>query len=97
MGLPVVLTVLNNQGLGYQKDAEDMLFGAHTEACHFTPVDHAAIALACGWRARRIEDPQAYGPALEAALRSGEPTLLDVLTDLEARPPITMFEGRLGG
>ena len=80
MGLPVVLTVLNNP-----------------EACHLRPVDHAAIALACGWRARRIEDPQGYGPALEAALRSREPTLLDVLTDLEARPPIAMFEGRLGG
>jgi acetolactate synthase I/II/III large subunit len=96
MALPVVLTVLNNQGLGYQKDAEDVLFGAHTDACHFTAVDHAQIALACGWRALRIEDPTAYRPALEAALASGEPTLLDVVTGLDAYPPITMFEGRLG-
>jgi acetolactate synthase-1/2/3 large subunit len=96
MNLPVVLTVLNNQGLGYQKDAEDVLFGAHTEVCHFSAVDHAPIALACGWRALRIEDPEAYRPALEAALASGEPTLLDVVTELEAYPPITMFEGRLG-
>jgi acetolactate synthase-1/2/3 large subunit len=96
MALPVVLTVLNNQGLGYQKDAEDVLFGAHTDACHFTAVDHARIAQACGWRAARIEDPESYRPALEAALASGEPTLLDVITALDAYPPITMFEGRLG-
>jgi acetolactate synthase-1/2/3 large subunit len=95
MGLPVVLTVLNNQGLGYQKDAEDVLFGAHTDACHFTAVDHAPIAHACGWRATTIVDPAAYRPALEAALASGEPTLLDVITELDAHPPITMFEGRL--
>ena len=96
MALPVVLTVLNNQGLGYQKDAEDVLFGAHTDACHFTAVDHAQIAAACGWRAARIEDPAAYRPALEAALAAGEPTLLDVITALDAYPPITLFEGRLG-
>lgn len=96
MRLPVILTVLNNQGLGYQKDYEDVVFGNHTDVCEFTPVDHAMIARACGWQAERVEDPAAYRPALEAALASGEPTLLDVVTDLEAYPPITMFEGRLG-
>jgi acetolactate synthase-1/2/3 large subunit len=82
-------------GLGYQKDAEDVLFGAHTDVCHLAPVDHAQIARACGWRAERIEDPEAYRPALEAAIAASEPTLLDVITDLEAHPPITMFEGKL--
>lgn len=93
-GLSVVLTILNNQGLGYQKDAEDVLFGAHTDVCHLAPVDHAQIARACGWRAERIEDPEAYRPALEAAIAASEPTLLDVITDLEAHPPVTMFEGQ---
>ena len=45
---PVVLTVLNNSCLGYQKDAEDVKFGRHSSACYFTPVDHAAIARASG-------------------------------------------------
>lgn len=95
MGLKVVLTVLNNQVLAYQKDAEDVLFGAHTDACAFAPVDHAAIARACGWEAERIEDPAAIRPALEAAIARDAPTLLDVITDPEAHPPITAFEGRL--
>jgi len=95
MGLKVVLTVLNNQVLAYQKDAEDVLFGAHTDACDFAPVDHAAIGRACGWHAERIEDPGAFRPALEAAIGRDGPTLLDVITDPAAHPPITAFEGRL--
>ena len=51
------MTVLNNQILGYQKHAEDVLFGAHTSAIDFEPVDHAAIARACGLNGVRIEDP----------------------------------------
>jgi acetolactate synthase-1/2/3 large subunit len=44
----------------------------------------------------RIQDPEDYREALEAALAADQPTLLDVITDLDAYPPITMFEGRLG-
>ena len=49
-GLKVVMTVLNNQILAYQKHAEDVLFGAHSSAIDFTAVDHAAIARA-SWNA----------------------------------------------
>ena len=66
--LNVVVTVLNNQILGYQKHAEDVLFGAHTSAIYFEPVDHAAIARACGLNGVRVEDPAEYGPALDRAL-----------------------------
>lgn len=96
MRLPLVLTVLNNQGLGYQRDWEDRMFGSHTDVCRFAPVDHAKIAEACGWRARRIEDPADYGPALDQALDLDQPTLLDVITEFDARPPITIFEPRAG-
>ena len=89
---PVVLTVLNNGVLGYQKDAEDVKFGRHTSACYFEPVDHAAIARACGCRGVRIERPDEYLPALRDALASGETTVLDVITDPEAYPPITIFD-----
>jgi len=96
MGTPVVVTVLNNGCLGYQKDAEDVKFGRQTDGCYFTEVDHAAIARASGCRGIRIEDPAHYLPALREALASNETTLLDVVTDPEAYPPITFFEG-LGG
>jgi acetolactate synthase-1/2/3 large subunit len=96
MKLPVVLVVLNNQGLGYQKDAEDARYGAHTDAVDFEPVDHAAIAGACGCVGMRVEVADEFGPALRAALEADRPTVIDVLTDPEARPPVTAFEGRFG-
>jgi acetolactate synthase-1/2/3 large subunit len=93
--LRVIVTVLNNQILAYQKHAEDVLFGAHTSAIYFEPVDHAAIARACGLDGVRVEDPADYGPALDQALRAEAATVIDVVTDPAAYPPVTSFEGRL--
>jgi acetolactate synthase-1/2/3 large subunit len=90
---PIVLTVLNNSCLGYQKDAEDVKFGRHSTACYFTPVDHAAIARASGCRGIRIEKASEYLPALREALASNETTLLDVIVDPAAYPPVTFFDG----
>ena len=89
--LPIVLTVLNNGVLGYQKDAEDVKFGTHTTACYFTPVDHAAIARACGVEGVRVEKAEDYLPAVKKALASGKPCVIDVVTDPAAYPPITLF------
>ena len=44
LGIKVTVLVLNNQILGYQWHAEDVLYGDHTDACQLGPVDHAAIA-----------------------------------------------------
>ena len=90
--VPVVLTVLNNGILGYQLIGENVKFGRHTSACYFEPVDHAQIARACGCRGIRIEDPADYLPALKEAAASDLPTLLDVVTDPAAFPPLTMFD-----
>lgn len=94
MKLPVVLIVLNNQILGYQKHAELSLFGDHTDVVHFEPVDHAAIARATGCAGVRVERPGDFLPALKAALAAGETTVIDAVTDEKAHPPITSFEGK---
>lgn len=91
-GSAVVVTVLNNQVLGFQKDAEDVKFGRHTDACYFGPVDHAAIARACGCRGVRVEDPAEYLPAVVEALEHNGPTVIDVDTDPQAYPTITLFD-----
>lgn len=95
MATPVVVTVLNNGVLGYQKDAETVKFGRHTSACVFSAVDHAAVARACGCRGVTVKHPDAYLPALREALASGETTLIDVDTDPLAYPPITFFDEKL--
>ena len=93
MGTNIPVIVLNNQVLGYQKDAEDVLFGAHTDAVDFAPVDHAAIARACGCHGERIERAADFLPALQRALAADRPTVIDVLSDPQARPPLTFYDG----
>ncbi len=91
--LPITVIVLNNGVLGYQKHAEDVLFGAHTDGVDFTAVDHAAIARACGVQGVRVERGQDVGAALDAAFAANAPCLIDVITDPEARPPISFYAG----
>jgi acetolactate synthase-1/2/3 large subunit len=93
LNLPITVMVLNNGILGYQKHAEDVTFGQHTDAVEFTAVDHAAIARACGVTGVRVERGEDAGPALDAAFASGKPALLDIVTDPEARPPISFYAG----
>ncbi|KAA2213490.1 acetolactate synthase catalytic subunit [Teichococcus oryzae] len=90
LDIPVI--VLNNQILGYQKHAEDVLFGAHTEACDFAPVDHAAIARACGCHGIRVERAADLDDALREAWAQDRPSLVDVITDPDARPPVTFYD-----
>jgi len=93
-GIKAVVTVLNNRSLGYQKHAEEVLFGAHTTAVDFRPVDHGAIARACGLQGIRVEDPADYAGALTAALDHEATTVIDAMVDPDAFPPITSFESR---
>lgn len=88
----VILVVLNNGILGYQKHAENIKFGAFTDACHFVPVDHAAIARAVGAKGIRVEDANQLGLALDEALKNDTITVIDVVTDPNAFPPVTWYE-----
>ncbi len=91
--LPITVMVLNNGILGYQKHAEDANFGEHTDAVDFTEVDHAAIARACGVNGIRVTRGEDVGAALDAAFASGKPALIDIVTDPDAKPPISVWAG----
>lgn len=92
MQLRVVLVVLNNGILGYQKHAENIKFGTFTDACDFVPVDHAAIARAVGAQGITVDKAEDLGPALDRALANGTTTLIDVQTDPNAFPPVSWYE-----
>jgi len=93
--VPVVVIVLNNGILGFQKDAETVKFGSYTTACHFSPVDHAAIARACGCGGALVAAPGDLAKALDLALADNRPWLIEVTTDPSAHPPISLFDGTL--
>lgn len=91
MGIKVVLVVINNGILGFQKHAENVKFGAHTTAVDFAKVSHAAVAQAAGCRGVTVTDPEALEQAFDEAVACAGTTLLDVICDPDAFPPITFF------
>lgn len=94
MNLPVVLMVLNNGILGYELHAEHLHYGVHSDACTFDPVDHAAVARACGCHAESVRVDEELKPALQRAIASGTMAVIDVSIDADAYPPISLFEGK---
>ena len=90
-GIKVMVIVLNNSVLGYQKHAEDAGLGRHTNVCDFAPVDHAAIARACGVMGIRVEHAFEISAAISTALAATGSVVLDVITDPNAMPPVALF------
>ncbi|UVD57442.1 acetolactate synthase catalytic subunit [Rhizobium sp. Pop5] len=89
--LPILVIVLNNGILGFQRDAETAKFGKFTTACSFADVDHQKIAEACGCPAVRISDPADLPRYLERGLSGEGPLLIEVMTDPGAHPPLSLF------
>ncbi|MEF0941607.1 acetolactate synthase catalytic subunit [Rhizobium sp. BR 362] len=89
--LPVIVILLNNGILGFQRDAETAKFGRFTSACHFAPVDHVQIAQACGCPAVRVEDPSKLKAHLQDGLSRKGPLLIEVMTDPDAHPALSLF------
>jgi acetolactate synthase I/II/III large subunit len=94
LDIPVITIVLNNQILAYQKHGEEWFMYHHSDASDLGPVDHAMIARACGCHGERVTSPEQFAPALDRALASGLPAVIDVLTDEEARPPLGQYAFR---
>ncbi len=90
-GIRVVVAVMNNGILGYQKHAEDAGLGRHTDVCDFVDVDHAAIARACGVKGLRLERAADIAAVIAEALATDGPVLIDVIADPKAMPPVTAF------
>ncbi|ELT48204.1 acetolactate synthase catalytic subunit [Brucella intermedia] len=91
MQLPVTVVLLNNGVLGFQKDAETVKFGRYTTACHFAPVDHAGVASACGCRSATVDNAADLSEQLRLSIESGNPSLIEVITDHDAHPPLSLF------
>ncbi len=90
-GIKLVVAVMNNAILGYQLHAEDSGLGRHTNVCDFAPVDHAAVARACGVKGIRLERAEDTASTISEAMATDGPVLIDVIADPNALPPVTVF------
>jgi acetolactate synthase-1/2/3 large subunit len=88
----VVVVVNNNGQYGADRgpDANPYRRAGSSEgdlSWKFGQVDFAQVAQELGCEGVRVERPGDLGSALQAALASSKPTVLDVLTDTTARHP----------
>lgn len=89
-GLPVIWVILNNLELGIERKGAGAKFGRSHPWYTFTveatgepyTPDFAALARSFGADGERIEDAAQFRPAVEKALATGRPTVLDVAVDV---------------
>ena len=91
------VTVVNNNASGNQsKRGFDRAYGGvqtergAAELWKFEMVDFAALAEQIGALGLRVTRPQDFAPALAQALESGRPTVIDVVTDIDALAPLAV-------
>ena len=85
--LSVVIVVFNNFRLGSQRKRVEA-YGPVIGVDHGNP-DFAKLAELFGCRGYRVDSPGGFGDALNTAIASGEPCIIDAIIDPEARPPRT--------
>jgi pyruvate dehydrogenase (quinone) len=79
--LPVKVFVIKNNTLGMIKWEQMVFLGNPEYGCDLQPIDFAAFAYACGATGLTVEDPQDCGRAIEKALNTPGPVLVQAVVD----------------
>jgi acetolactate synthase I/II/III large subunit len=88
--VPLVVVVNNNSALGQGLRSVKKLYagrdGRAADLALFGDVDFARIAEDFGVRGARVERPDGIIPTISTAVASGDPALIDVVTDPDCNP-----------
>ena len=91
-GINAVIVVNNNHSLNQDKRGTEKVYegysGNSDEVWQFREVDFAHLAETMGCFGIRVDQPGQIQRALEQALASGRPALVDVVTDIEGVAPL---------
>ncbi|HEX8556658.1 MAG TPA: thiamine pyrophosphate-dependent enzyme [Pyrinomonadaceae bacterium] len=85
--LPVTVVVIRNDTLGQIKWEQVVFLGNPEYGCDLHNLDFSRFAELCGGVGWKVERPEDVRPALEAALASDKPSLVEVLVD-PSEPPM---------
>jgi acetolactate synthase-1/2/3 large subunit len=93
IGLPVVVIVLNNGTLAFEKHVQSLLYGKIVpEVNDFHDVDYGRVARAFGAGGFRVTNANELNLALADALERRGPTIIDAIIDREAIAPVTRYD-----
>lgn len=91
-GIKTVTVINNNSGFGQSivgvNQAYGQSSGRRKDVYGFESTNFAKIAEDIGCLGIRVESPEAIASALKEALASDKPAVVDVLTDINCKPPI---------
>ena len=91
-GINAVIVVNNNRALSQNKRGDDRAYegysGDPTELYAFADVILARLAEAMGCFGIEVEQTRKIGSALEQALASGKPAVVEVVTDINGMPAL---------
>jgi pyruvate dehydrogenase (quinone) len=85
--LPIKVIVINNSVLGQIRWEQMVLLGNPEYGVELSPIDYAAFARACGGTGITVEDPADCGNAIQRALDTPGPALVDAIVD-PFEPPL---------
>jgi acetolactate synthase-1/2/3 large subunit len=87
--LPIVAVIANDRRYGMIAGVQHLLFDNRFYGVDFTDVRYDKIAQAMGCFGERVQDPKELRPALNRAVKSQLPAVLDVIIDQDANlnPP----------
>lgn len=90
-GINVVVAINNNCSLNQELEIFADAYGGRQdtglEMWQFSNANFARIAEAMGCLGLRVESPDEIKPALEEAVESGRPAVIDIVTDINALAP----------
>ncbi len=89
LNLPIIDVIANDRSFGMIKGAQELTFEKRYCGVDFTDVRLDKVAEAMGCFGVRVTEPSGIKPALEEAVASGKPAVLDVVLDCAANliPP----------
>jgi len=92
-GLPVILIVGNDGGWGIERELQQGNYGERTVACELRRTRYDLVMKGFGGDGAHVERPEQIRPALDAALASDKPFLINV--DIRgAGSPFTQYQLR---
>jgi len=90
-GINAVIVVNNNHSLNQEKRSNDRLYegqsGNSEELWHMLDVDLAKLAQSIGCFGIRVDQPSQIQSAIEQAIASGKPAVIDVVSDIDGIAP----------
>jgi pyruvate dehydrogenase (quinone) len=91
--LPIKIVIIKNNSLGQIKWEQMVFLGNPEYGCDLQPIDFAAFARACGAHGVTIERPEECGAALDLALSTPGPVVIEAVVDPHEPPTPPKIKG----